>query len=106
MDFRREISDIDLLGRMVLDNLPHLDNLTIGRGMSKLEGQARDGKLVWPWTGRVRKYLLECFPRYQGRDGEEDEDPNGPLFDQPGQDEDNLPSSAYSLASFPSRELF
>lgn len=44
-----------------------------------------DGQITWPWTGRIREYLLELWPRHRARGNEEtghvDEDPDGPIFE-------------------------
>lgn len=81
---RRYIVDAERVTNMVLEHLPDLDLLCIGSGCVNPRVRTEEGKLVWPWTGRMKDYLLEDWPRYKAGDSPEDEgvdeDPNGPIF--------------------------
>lgn len=79
-DLRDVISEIEIAGNIVLTELPHLKNATIGGITANVEDGNKTGSLVWPWTGRMREYLLQEYPRYKGGVGERDEDPDGPVF--------------------------
>ncbi|CAG9949198.1 unnamed protein product [Clonostachys rosea f. rosea IK726] len=76
---------------IILQSLPQLTKLCI-RECADVEA----GKIVrWPWTGRLREYLLQSWPRYDGMDSEDNvkEDPNGPLLYTWEEDEEWLTTS-------------
>jgi hypothetical protein len=76
---------------IILQSLPQLTKLCI-RECADVEA----GKIVrWPWTGRLREYLLQFWPRYDGMDSEDNvkEDPNGPLLYTWEEDEEWLTTS-------------
>jgi hypothetical protein len=85
---------IERAGSIVAEQLPDLDLLCIGHTCIDLGNQRGNKELVWPWTGRMKEYLLEAWPRYKAGDSPEDdgkdEDPDGPLFGTWEIDEDML----------------
>ncbi|KAJ3538401.1 hypothetical protein NM208_g5921 [Fusarium decemcellulare] len=91
---------IDEVSKMIIAEAPNLKKLVIGNLSSIL---IYKGKVFWPWTGHMREFLLEAWPRYRagGDDGQDagDEDPDGPLFgtalsDERGLKEDWRPKMA------------
>lgn len=82
---RKLISGIERAGRLVVEQLPHLESLTVAATTTDPRRRTEEGKLVWPWTGRLKEHLLEEWPRWKrindpGEDGT-DEDPDGPVFE-------------------------
>ncbi|KAH7378116.1 hypothetical protein BKA64DRAFT_687946 [Cadophora sp. MPI-SDFR-AT-0126] len=56
----------ELAADIVMANLPQLKSFTIG-GMAPNVTRAENGtvSLVWPWTGRMREWLLEVEPEVE-----------------------------------------
>ncbi|KAH6867354.1 hypothetical protein B0T10DRAFT_502467 [Thelonectria olida] len=81
---RQHMVAIERAGSIVAEQLPYLDLLCIGSTCINPGKQRGSNELVWPWTGRIKDYLLEIWPRYKTGDSPEDdgknEDPDGPLF--------------------------
>lgn len=90
---RQTMRDIERVAEIVVGLLLHLKTLKIGATAISLKDRSEDGKLIFPWTGRMAEYLLDSHPRYKATniDGDdEDEDPNGPVFSTWEQDESML----------------
>ncbi|CAG9991074.1 unnamed protein product [Clonostachys byssicola] len=62
--------------------MPNLEKLCIGGECTEI---ALGKELKWPWTGRLRDYMLEEWPRWEsgtyGYRYEESEDPQGPVLE-------------------------
>ncbi|VUC30223.1 unnamed protein product [Clonostachys rosea] len=90
-ELAREIRETEEAADIILQSLPQLTKLCI-RECAEVEA----GKVVrWPWTGRLREYLLQSWPRHDGMDWEGDvkEDPDGPVLWTWEEDEKWLPTS-------------
>jgi hypothetical protein len=72
------MSATERAAKIVLSKLTHLQVLCFGSDCVKNTGE----ELSWPWTNRVREYLLEASPRWErfASDESPEEDPNGPVF--------------------------
>jgi hypothetical protein len=47
----------------VIENLPHLTALTIGRRRANItRNEEGMGNATWPWTGRMDEWLMEEVP--------------------------------------------
>lgn len=76
---------IEEAASIVMEAIPQLKKLCIGGNCVDIE----NGKASkWPWTGRLRDYVLEEWPRYDSsiprmNTGEDSlkEDPDGPVLD-------------------------
>ncbi|VUC29179.1 unnamed protein product [Clonostachys rosea] len=73
------ISHTEKVSRIIVPLMPNLEKLCIGGECTKIT----PGKdLKWPWTGRLREYMLEEWPRWDGEYGyKEYEDPEGPVLE-------------------------
>uniref|UniRef100_A0A8H7THZ2 Uncharacterized protein n=1 Tax=Bionectria ochroleuca TaxID=29856 RepID=A0A8H7THZ2_BIOOC len=78
------ISGTEKAAQIIVPLKPDLERLCIGGECTEITS----GKeLKWPWTGRLREYMLEEWPRYDGESGEygygyrESEDPQGPVLE-------------------------
>lgn len=81
---REEAADI------ILQSLPQLTKLCIGEC-----ADVKAGTIVqWPWTGRLKDYVLQYWPRHNGMDSEDDvkEDPDGPVLYTWEEDEEWFPT--------------
>ncbi|KAF7550367.1 hypothetical protein G7Z17_g5780 [Cylindrodendrum hubeiense] len=78
---REDIWATQTAASIVLLGSPHLNSITIGQWTTI--GIDR-GKAEWPWTGKIKEYLIGIYPRYRrGEDpggDDDDEDPEGPIF--------------------------
>lgn len=91
---RWAIAGIQQVDDFVSKHLPDLQSLCIG-GACRTTGSQKEGEgSVWPWTGRLKEYLLDDWPRYRAGDSygdseadRKDEDPNGPIFSTWEEDE-------------------
>ncbi|CAG9975676.1 unnamed protein product [Clonostachys byssicola] len=79
------IQKTEQAARIVLEELPNLERLCIGGTCTNL---IHDKALRWPWSGRVREYLLNKYSRWNDevRGKVLIEDPNGPVFFTRGED--------------------
>ncbi|KAH7148232.1 hypothetical protein EDB81DRAFT_791784 [Dactylonectria macrodidyma] len=85
--YSREVTREDMwatqtAAKIILLGSPNLKSITIGIWTTT---RIIHGKAEWPWTGRIKEYLLERHPRYRrGEHLEEDddvgEDPDDPIF--------------------------
>lgn len=78
------LSSTEKAAGIMIPLMPNLEKLCIGGECTEITA----GKeLKWPWTGRLREYMLEEWPRYDGESGEygygyeESEDPQGPVLE-------------------------
>ncbi|VUC33941.1 unnamed protein product [Clonostachys rosea] len=78
--------------RIVLEELPNLERLCIGGICTDLTDEK---SLQWPWSGRVREYLLSKYSRWYSEDDGKVlvEDPDGPIFFTRQEDETWLEAS-------------
>lgn len=81
----RDMAAQERASKLVLAELGHLESIHVGPNPINMDA-AREGRPMWPWTGRVREYLLERWPRWprddrwlEITDGDR-EDPEGPVF--------------------------
>ncbi|KAK5993791.1 hypothetical protein PT974_07228 [Cladobotryum mycophilum] len=51
-------------GKIIADGLPNLQRLSIGSIDVDPRSADEDGRLAWPWRGRVKEYLLETTDWY------------------------------------------
>ncbi|KAF4977300.1 hypothetical protein FZEAL_6188 [Fusarium zealandicum] len=72
---------IEEISEMILAQVPGLESLVIGNMGSSF---VHRGRVFWPWTGQLREYIMEAWPRYKARRDLEpadvDEEPDSPLF--------------------------
>ncbi|KAF4967270.1 hypothetical protein FSARC_5182 [Fusarium sarcochroum] len=71
---------IDEISKELVAKVPCLETLFIENLRSSLVSQ---GKILWPWAGRVREFLMAAWPRYQAQRGnsfDADEKGDAPLF--------------------------
>ncbi|CAH0004260.1 unnamed protein product [Clonostachys byssicola] len=74
----QEIQATEEAADIILQALPQLTKLCIREC-----ADVKAGKIVrWPWTGRLRDYVLQSWPRLDGTDPEDDgkEDLDGPVL--------------------------
>jgi hypothetical protein len=64
---RREVQQgaeaVESAAKIVLDSLPHLETLEIGKQWAKISKQ--DGgatTAIWPWTGRMTEHTYDIWP--------------------------------------------
>ncbi|KAH7303336.1 hypothetical protein B0I35DRAFT_446990 [Stachybotrys elegans] len=80
----RDMSASERAGRLILKAVPHLQTLCVGGSCVKNDGTR---PLLWPWTNRVREYLLDSWPRWADANEGGLEDTNGPVFGSWEEDE-------------------
>jgi hypothetical protein len=75
--------------KIVLEELPDLEVICLGSLCANIEYRKPP---AWPWTGRVRDYIMESWPRYRGsiHHSSEHEDPDGPVFSTTEEDKEWL----------------
>ncbi|CAH0045253.1 unnamed protein product [Clonostachys solani] len=87
----QDIRETEEAADIVLQSLPQLTKLCIREC-----AVVKAGKIVqWPWTGRLKDYVLQYWPRYDGMDSGDGvkEDPDGSVLDTWEDDEEWFPTS-------------
>ena len=66
---RQRAETTEMAGNIVMMNIPHLLNLTIGE-MAPNITRAENGtvSLIWPWTGGMDDWVMEIWPEMDDYD--------------------------------------